>query len=128
MPRRDLTLAEKIGFLDQIKQQPPKTSQRRLVEITGLAKNTILSLIKQEPPEINKLLIQTFHSKCLRSRNQNLIYLVWFYKLSVGGITNLFKFHGGLPFAAIIESIVTGELLHTFINRFSFVQQHHGRS
>jgi hypothetical protein len=47
MPRRDLTLAEKIVFLDQIKQQPPKTSQRRLVEIAGLAKTSILRLIKQ---------------------------------------------------------------------------------
>lgn len=48
MPRHDLTLAEKISFLDQIKKQPPHTSQRRLVEITGLAKTTILRLIKQE--------------------------------------------------------------------------------
>ena len=47
MPRRDLTLAEKIGFLDQIKQHPPNTSQRRLVEITGLAKTTISRLIQE---------------------------------------------------------------------------------
>ena len=48
MPRHDFKLAEKISFLDQIKKQPPHTSQRRLVEITGLAKTTILRLIKQE--------------------------------------------------------------------------------
>ncbi|XP_028677229.1 tigger transposable element-derived protein 4-like [Erpetoichthys calabaricus] len=48
MSRRDLTLAEKIDFLDQIRQQPPNTSQRRLVEITGLAKTTISHLLKQE--------------------------------------------------------------------------------
>ena len=48
MPRRDLTLAEKIVFLDKIKQQPQNTSQRRLMVITGLAKTTISRLIKQE--------------------------------------------------------------------------------
>ncbi|CAH8477968.1 unnamed protein product [Dicrocoelium dendriticum] len=48
MPRRDLTLAEKIRFLDQIKEQGPTTSQRRWVEITCLAKSTISRLIKQE--------------------------------------------------------------------------------
>lgn len=47
MPRRDLTLAEKIVFLDQIKQQS-NTSQRRLVAITGFPKTTIARLIKQE--------------------------------------------------------------------------------
>ena len=48
MSRRDLTLAEKIVFLDKIKQQPQNTSQRRLMVITGLAKTTISRLIKQE--------------------------------------------------------------------------------
>ena len=48
MPRRDLTLAEKIDFLDKIRQQPPNTSQRRLAEITGLAKTTTSRLLKQE--------------------------------------------------------------------------------
>ncbi|XP_035224019.1 tigger transposable element-derived protein 4-like [Stegodyphus dumicola] len=48
MPRRDLMLTEKIGFLDKIKQQSRNTSQRRLVEITGLAKTTISRLIKQK--------------------------------------------------------------------------------
>lgn len=48
MPRQDLTLAEKIDFLDTIKQQPKNTSQRRLVEITGLAKTTISRLTKEE--------------------------------------------------------------------------------
>ncbi|KAK0065148.1 tigger transposable element-derived protein 4 [Biomphalaria pfeifferi] len=48
MPRKDLTLAEKIGFLDKIKQLPSHTTQRQLVEITGLPKTTVARLMKQE--------------------------------------------------------------------------------
>lgn len=31
MAQRTLTLAEKVGFLEQIKQQPPNPSQRKLL-------------------------------------------------------------------------------------------------
>jgi hypothetical protein len=36
MPRKDLSLAEKIALLGQIKDHSPSTSHRRLAEITGV--------------------------------------------------------------------------------------------
>jgi hypothetical protein len=40
MPRRDLTLAHKIAFLQKIKSQPLKTILRQLAEITAVPKCT----------------------------------------------------------------------------------------
>ena len=48
MPRKDLSLANKIALLDKIKSQPINTSQRRLVEITGVPKTTIVRLLHQQ--------------------------------------------------------------------------------
>ena len=48
MPRKDLTLANKIALLEKIKSQPINTSQRRLVEITGVPKTTIVRLLHQQ--------------------------------------------------------------------------------
>ncbi|CAK9828167.1 Tigger transposable element-derived protein 4 [Anthophora retusa] len=45
MPRKDLSLAEKIAILDKIKGHLPHTSHRRLSEITGVPKSTIARLI-----------------------------------------------------------------------------------
>jgi hypothetical protein len=38
MPRKDLSLAEKIALLDQIKGHSPSASHRRLAEITVVPK------------------------------------------------------------------------------------------
>jgi DNA-binding IclR family transcriptional regulator len=48
MPRRDLTLADKIALLEQVKNQPPNTGHRQLVEITGVPKSTIARVIQQQ--------------------------------------------------------------------------------
>ena len=40
MPRKDLTIAEKIVLLRRIKKQPPNTSHRQLAEITGVPRTT----------------------------------------------------------------------------------------
>ncbi|XP_072119240.1 tigger transposable element-derived protein 4-like [Mobula birostris] len=48
MPRKDLTLAEKITVLDQIKSHPPNTTHRQLAVITGVPKSTIARLIQQQ--------------------------------------------------------------------------------
>ena len=39
MPRKDLTIAEKIVVLRKIREQPPNTSHRQLAEITGVPKD-----------------------------------------------------------------------------------------
>jgi hypothetical protein len=36
MPRRDVTLTDKIALLEKIKSQPPNPSHRQLKEITGM--------------------------------------------------------------------------------------------
>jgi hypothetical protein len=46
MPKRDLTLADKIALLEQIKNQPPNTSHYQLVEITGVPKCTTAHVIQ----------------------------------------------------------------------------------
>ena len=48
MPRNALTLAGKIALLDKLKSQPLNTSYRRLAEITGVPKSTILRVLRQE--------------------------------------------------------------------------------
>jgi DNA-binding IclR family transcriptional regulator len=40
MSRRDLTLADKIALLEQIKNQLPNTSHHQLAEKTGVPKST----------------------------------------------------------------------------------------
>ena len=39
MPRKDLTIAEKIVVLRKIREQPPNISHRQLAEITGVPKD-----------------------------------------------------------------------------------------
>lgn len=48
MPRRDLTSAKKISFLDKMKKEPSSTSQRRLVDITGLSNSTMVRPLQPE--------------------------------------------------------------------------------
>jgi DNA-binding IclR family transcriptional regulator len=46
MPRRDLTFADKIALLEEIKNQPPNTSHRQLAEIIGVPKSTTAHVIQ----------------------------------------------------------------------------------
>jgi hypothetical protein len=46
MPRRDLTLADNIALLEQIKNQPPNISHSQLVETTGVPKSIIGCIIQ----------------------------------------------------------------------------------
>jgi len=48
MPRKDLTLKNKIVILDEIKRQPSNTSFRDLAEIINVPKTTISRLLKNE--------------------------------------------------------------------------------
>jgi plasmid maintenance system antidote protein VapI len=48
MPARNLTLADKIALLEQIKDQPPNISQHQLAKITVVPKSTIASFIQQQ--------------------------------------------------------------------------------
>ncbi|KII73427.1 hypothetical protein RF11_05263 [Thelohanellus kitauei] len=75
MPRNDFTLSSKIALLDKIKSQPLNTSYRRLAEITGVPKSTILRVLGQESqlrqesdPDLEKALDQWFSivsGKCI---------------------------------------------------------------
>ncbi|KII65404.1 hypothetical protein RF11_05232 [Thelohanellus kitauei] len=58
MPRNDLTLSSKIALLDKIKSQPFNTSYRRLAEITGVPKSTILRVLRQESQLHEELIYQ----------------------------------------------------------------------
>jgi hypothetical protein len=46
--RRDLTLADEIALLEQIKHKPPNNTHHQLVEVTGVAKLTIVQVIQQQ--------------------------------------------------------------------------------
>jgi hypothetical protein len=46
--RRDLTLADEIALLEQIKNKPPKNSHHQLVEVTGVPKLTIVQVMQQQ--------------------------------------------------------------------------------
>ena len=48
MPRKDLSLAERISLLDRLKTYGPGTTQRELSTHTGVPKTTIARLLKQE--------------------------------------------------------------------------------
>ena len=48
MPRKDLSISEKIAILELIKKQPANTSQRRLAEITGVPKSTVARIVQQQ--------------------------------------------------------------------------------
>lgn len=48
MPRKDLSLKDKIAILDKIKNQPCNTSHRQLQEIIGVPKSTIGRLLSQQ--------------------------------------------------------------------------------
>lgn len=48
IPRRELSIAEKIALLDQIQSLPSKISARRLSEITGVPKSTLARLVSQK--------------------------------------------------------------------------------
>jgi len=46
MPRKDLTIAEKIVLLRRIKEQPPNSSHRQLAEITGVPRTTLARILQ----------------------------------------------------------------------------------
>jgi plasmid maintenance system antidote protein VapI len=48
MPRRYVTLADKPALLEEIKNQPPNTSDHQLAEITGVPKSTTARIIQQQ--------------------------------------------------------------------------------
>jgi hypothetical protein len=48
MPRRDVTLADKIALLEKIKNQPPNTNHRQWAEINGVLKSAIERIIQQQ--------------------------------------------------------------------------------
>jgi hypothetical protein len=48
MPRRHVTLADRIAFLERIKNQLPDTSQLQLAGITGVPMPTISRVIQQQ--------------------------------------------------------------------------------
>lgn len=48
IPRRELSIAEKIVLLDQIQSMPSKLSARRLSEMTGVPKSTMARLVSQK--------------------------------------------------------------------------------
>jgi hypothetical protein len=48
MSTRDLTFADKIASLEQIKKQPPKASHRQMAEINEMPKSRIAHVIQQE--------------------------------------------------------------------------------
>ena len=46
MPKKDLTIAEKVVVLRKIREQPPNTSHRQLVEKIGVLRH--MSLIEKQ--------------------------------------------------------------------------------
>ena len=52
MPRKDLTIAEKIVLLRRIKEQPPNTSHRQLAEITGVPRTMARILQHRDKLEV----------------------------------------------------------------------------
>ena len=46
MPRKDLTIAERIVVLRKIKEQPPNISHRQLAEITGVPRTTLAQILQ----------------------------------------------------------------------------------
>jgi hypothetical protein len=48
VPKRDVTLTDKTALLEKIKNQPPNTSHRQLVEITVAPKSTTARVIQQQ--------------------------------------------------------------------------------
>ena len=46
--RQELSLQEKIEVLDQVKKQPPNSSQRELAEIFKIPRSTLTTLINKE--------------------------------------------------------------------------------
>jgi hypothetical protein len=48
IPRRDLTLTDKIALLEQVKNQLPNTSHHQLAEITGVPQSITACLIRQQ--------------------------------------------------------------------------------
>ena len=67
--RRDLSLAEKVDFLDKIHLQPPGTSHRRLAEIFGIPKSTIGRLVRNES-ELRKQLLEEHAQRIKASRKR----------------------------------------------------------
>jgi DNA-binding MurR/RpiR family transcriptional regulator len=48
MPKRGVTIAEKISLFEKIKNQPPNTSHRQLAEITGVSKSAVTRVVQQQ--------------------------------------------------------------------------------
>ena len=59
MPRKDLSISEKIAILELIKKQPSNTSQRRLAEITGVPKSTVARIVQQQHKILHELTLYT---------------------------------------------------------------------
>lgn len=67
MPRKDLSISDKIAILELIKKQPTNTSQRRLAEITGVPKSTIARILQQQHKILHEL---TLYKKGKRRLSQ----------------------------------------------------------
>jgi hypothetical protein len=48
MPRKDVTLTDKIVLLEKIKNQLPNTNHCQLVEVTQVSKSTTARVIQQQ--------------------------------------------------------------------------------
>ena len=46
MPRKDLTIAERIVVLRKVREQPPNISHRKLAEITGVPRTTLARILQ----------------------------------------------------------------------------------
>ena len=64
--RRDLSLAEKVDFLDKIHLQPPGTSHRRLAEIFGIPKGRLVC----NESELRKQLLEEHAQRIKSSRKR----------------------------------------------------------
>jgi hypothetical protein len=49
MPRRNVTVGDKIALLEKIKNQPPNTSHGQLAQLNGVPKSTLHVLYKVIP-------------------------------------------------------------------------------
>jgi hypothetical protein len=58
MHRRDVTFADKISLLEQIKNQTSNTRHRQLAEITVVPKNTIVRVVQQQEKLRNELTLR----------------------------------------------------------------------
>jgi hypothetical protein len=48
MPQRGVTFAKKITLIEKTKNQPPNSSHRQVVKITGVSKSAIARVTQQQ--------------------------------------------------------------------------------